>query len=107
MITWITGNSGAGKTRLAKALIEKYGGVLLDGDDMRTIWKLGFSREDRWENNLRIAKLAKILDGQGFEMIIATICPYRNLRDEVQKITNCKFIFVEGGKTGENYPYEE
>ena len=106
MITWITGNSGAGKTTLARKLIQTDGGVLLDGDSMRTCWKLGFSKEDRIENNLRIARIAKVLDAQGFNVIVATICPYRALRQEVKKITNCRFIYLEGGKSGKDYPYE-
>ncbi len=106
MITWIHGNSGAGKTTLAKKIIAHDGGVLLDGDAMRTCWTLGFSKEDRIENNLRIAKLAKVLDGQGLNVIVSTICPYRDLRAKVKEITNCRFISLDGGKTGEDYPYE-
>lgn len=106
MITWITGNSGSGKTTLAKKLISIDGGIILDGDSMRTCWSLGFSKEDRIENNLRIAKIAKVLDAQGFNIIVATICPYRELREQVKEITNCRFIYLDGGKTGDKYPYE-
>lgn len=107
MITWIHGNSGAGKTRLAKALQDKYGGILLDGDSMRRCWpSLGFNKEDRKLNNIRIAKIAKMIDLQGIDVIVATICPYKELREEVWKITNCKFIECKGGKVHEEYPYE-
>jgi len=107
MITWIYGNSGAGKTRLAKALQEKYGGILLDADEIRTVWpELKWSKADRWENNLRFARLAKVLDKQQ-DVIVTTICPYRELRKEVQRITNCKFIRLYGGKTGKEYPFED
>ena len=107
MITWITGNSGSGKTTLARKIIKADGGILLDGDGMRTCWDLGFSKEDRIENNLRIARIAKVLDGQGFNIVVSTICPYRELRSGVKEITNCRFIYLDGGKTGEKYPYEE
>lgn len=108
MVTWITGNSGAGKTYLAVALQKKYGGIILDGDCMRALWpELGFSEEDRKENNIRIANIASALSKLGYDIIVATICPYRDLRKKVQKITNCKFVYVEGGKSNsEEYPYE-
>lgn len=105
MITWITGNSGSGKTTLAKKM--QHQEVILDGDMMRGVWHdLGLSKEDRWEHNLRIARLAKALEEQDFDVIVSTICPYRDLREEVRKITNCRFIYLEGGKSGVEYPYE-
>lgn len=105
MITWITGNSGSGKTTLAHRL--KRDEIVLDGDVLRSIWPgLGLSVNDRREQNLRAARLANMLHEQGFDVIVATICPYRELRNEVQKITNCRFIFLPGGKSGKDYPYE-
>jgi len=106
VIIWITGQSKSGKTTLAKKMLKDE--ILLDGDVMRrTINKdLGFSKKDREENNLRIARLAKELDGQGFNVIVATICPYKELREEVRKITGCKFIYLEGGIINKEYPYD-
>lgn len=108
MITWITGNSGAGKTTLARALAAgRHNALILDGDEMRAVWPgLGLSKQDRIEHNLRVARLAKNLESQGAEVIVSTICPYRDLRAEVKKITGCRFVYVEGGKTGKDYPYE-
>jgi len=106
MITWLTGNSGAGKTTLANKMRRHE--ILLDGDAMRAVWPgLGFTKADRWKNNLRIARLAKELDRQGFDIIVSTICPYRKLREEVRHITGCRFIYIEGGRTGKQYPYEK
>lgn len=108
-IIWISGNSGSGKTTLGKQLqrLIKYS-ILLDGDVMRRSIsiELGFSEKDRNEHNLRVARLAKVLAQQGHMIIVTLICPYRKLREEVKKITNCKFIYLKGGKSGPEYPYE-
>lgn len=106
MITWITGNSGAGKTTLAHKI--RTNEILLDGDAMRGVWPgLGLTKADRVEQNMRVARLAKMLDMQGFDVIVATICPYRKLRQDVQRITGCRFIYLEGGRSGKQYPYEK
>ena len=105
MITWITGESGSGKTTLANRL--KINELILDGDSMRSVWPgLGFSKEDRTEQNLRVARLALLLESQGHDVIVSTICPYKELRQEIGKMTNCRFIHLPGGKTGEDYIYE-
>ena len=94
MIVYLVGPSGAGKTTLAK----KFSGknvVNLDGDDVRKIWPdLKFTPEDRVENNLRVARLAKILDDQGLAVVVSTICPYKDLRTQIKKICNPLFIRV-------------
>ena len=107
MILWITGNSGSGKTTLANKLKTK-DSIIFDGNDMRYAIseKAGFSRKDREDHNLRVARLAKVLEAQGFVIIVALICPYEKLRKEVQEITGCKFIYIPGGKVGKDYPYE-
>ena len=95
MIQWIHGASGVGKTTLAKKLIDAKT-VHLDGDDMRRVWTdLGFSVEDRMTNNLRVAHLARVLDRQGFNVVVSTICPTKRIRKAVQKITGCTFIHIE------------
>ena len=105
MVWWITGNSGAGKTTLA---LQMKDAIHLDGDVMRTVWQLGFSEKDRYEQNLRIARLAKVLRNQGFNVVVSTICPYKDLREKVQEICGCKFIYLEGGQEpNEEYPYEK
>jgi len=105
-ITWIYGQSKSGKSTLARKI--RTNEVVLDGDDMRSAINndLGFSKEDRWENNLRIARLAKVIDKQGVDVIVATICPYRKLREEVRRICGCKFIYLEGGIKHPDYPFE-
>lgn len=109
MIIWLTGNSGAGKTTLAKKLDIK-NKIILDGDEMRGSINrdLGLSDEDRRENNLRIARLAKVLEKQGYRVIVSVICPFESLRQEVQEITGCEFHYLPyvGDDCRENYPYE-
>ncbi len=95
MIQWIYGASGVGKTTLARKLIDAKT-VHLDGDDMRRVWTdLGFSDEDRMTNNMRIAQLARVLERQGFSVVVSTICPSKRIRKAVQKITCCTFIHIE------------
>ena len=106
MIIWITGNSGSGKTTLANQM-KTNKTIILDGDIIRGWHKnKDLSKEGRWEHNLATARMARDLEQQGFDVIVSLICPYKKLRDEVQKITNCGFIYLKGGKKGENYPYE-
>lgn len=100
MVIWIAGNTRAGKTTLARKLLSHAPhAVHLDGDDMRKSISrdLGFTEDDRRTNNLRIARLAALLDAQGFLVVVSTICPYRSLRDHVRQICHCEFILLEGG----------
>ncbi len=106
MILWLTGNTEAGKTTLAKKLASK-NTIILDGDELRTVWTdLGLGEEDRRDNNIRAANLARVLESQGFSIIVAMICPYADLRDQVREICNCKFLYLPGGKEGPEFPYE-
>lgn len=95
MIIWIRGKRKSGKTTLAKQLLERMDAVWLDGDQMRAsiCEDLGFSDEDRMKNNIRIAKLAKVLDDQGYDVIVSTICPGK-IKEAVFNITGCRFIEI-------------
>jgi len=104
----LTGNAGAGKTTLALKL-KKYNTIILDGDDIREInedWNL--SEQGRKDNNLRIARLAKLLSNQGFDVIVAVICPTEEIRKLVKKITGCIFIYLpyKGDDSIPDKPYE-
>lgn len=110
MIIWISGNSRSGKSTLAKQIIKEMPRAIhLDGDDIRKSISrdCDFSEQGRKESNLRTARLAKLLETQGFPVIVSTIAPYRSLRDEIKKITQCNFIILEGGiENNPNYPFE-
>lgn len=95
MIIWIRGKRKSGKTALAKELCLKMKAINLDGDEMRQSIStdLGFSDEDRFKNNIRVALLAKVLERQGIDVVVSTICPdIGTLREDVFNITGCKYI---------------
>ena len=86
---WFTGMSGAGKSTIAEALepILRQRGLkveILDGDVVRTNLSkgLGFSKEDRDTNILRIGFVAHLLSRNGVCVMTAAISPYRDIRDQ-------------------------
>lgn len=85
---WLTGNSGAGKTSAAKEIQKDLGGVILDGDEMR--WSIsegaGFGMKDRYEHNMRVARLARVLRDQGQQVIVAVIAPHPEIRKRIDLI---------------------
>jgi len=88
---WFTGLSGSGKSTLAELLIgvlEQRGRryELLDGDVVRTHLSkgLGFSKEDRDTNILRIGWVAERLTYHGAAVVVSAISPYRDIRDQVR-----------------------
>jgi adenylylsulfate kinase len=98
---WFTGLSGAGKTTIAEIVgpeLEKRGILVdhLDGDVVRTHLSkgLGFSREDRDTNILRIGFVAKLLTRHGAGVIVAAISPYRETRDMVREMIGDGFVEV-------------
>ena len=110
-VYWFHGNSGSGKTHLA-IHYEKPNKIILDADDMREVWTdLGFSKEDRWEQNIRLAKMARILLIQGYNVCIASICPYAKLREEINQIVpGVRWIYINSPDSKPNskeYPFEE
>ena len=88
---WFTGLSGSGKSTLAELLAEELEarGIrweLLDGDVVRTNLSkgLGFSKEDRDTNILRIGWVAERLTYHGAAVLVSAISPYREIRDQVR-----------------------
>jgi len=86
---WFTGLSGAGKSTLAEMLFHELRKrelkvELLDGDVVRTNLSkgLGFSKEDRDTNILRIGFVANLLTRNGVAVITSAISPYRQARGE-------------------------
>jgi len=107
-IIWLTGNVGAGKTSLAYLLKERLNAVVLDGDELRASISvdLGFSKEDRDEHNMRVASLAKLLNSQGYNVIVSVIAPFQLTRNKITELIKPYWIYVKGGKMGKDMPYE-
>jgi sulfate adenylyltransferase len=90
---WFTGLSGSGKSTTAEVLtsllLERGKQItVLDGDVVRTHLSkgLGFSREDRDTNILRIGFVAGEIARHGGSVICAAISPYRSTRNEARKM---------------------
>ena len=98
-----TGLSGAGKSTLANALMVKLlelGGrsvTLLDGDLVRKHLssELGFSKEHRDLNILRIGFVASEITKAGGVAICAPIAPYASIRRRVREMVEAYGAFVE------------
>jgi sulfate adenylyltransferase len=88
---WFTGLPSAGKSTIAQILsimLHEYGRrvTLLDGDVVRTHLSrgLGFSREDRETNVLRIGFVAAEIVRHEGVVLCAAVSPYRAARDQVR-----------------------
>ena len=100
---WFTGISGAGKTTIAEIveheLRERERRVeVLDGDIVRTNLSkgLGFGRDDRNINVLRIGFVANLLTRNGVAVIVSAISPYKEPRDQVRRrIIDFVEVFVD------------
>ena len=84
---WLTGIPSSGKSTIAEALGKKLHKLdipyyIIDGDNIRSTLNkdLGFTQEDRIENNRRVAHLAKILFDSGVLPIVATVSPNHSSR---------------------------
>lgn len=91
---WFTGLSGCGKSTIASALIPmlmEHGrqASVLDGDVVRTHLSkgLGFSKEDRDTNIMRIGFVAGEIARHNGTVICAAISPYRATRNEARKMS--------------------
>ena len=96
---WFTGLSGSGKSAttqvLTSLLLERGREItILDGDVVRTHLSkgLGFSKEDRDTNILRIGFVAGEIVRAGGAVICAAISPYRSTRQEARKMVGENFI---------------
>jgi len=92
-LIWLTGLSGSGKTTIAKDMLTKlqsegHSAMVLDGDEIRDIFKNnGFDKESRVKHNQDVGKMAVYLQSQGVIPIVSLISPYAEARDYVRGIS--------------------
>jgi sulfate adenylyltransferase len=98
---WFTGLSGSGKSAttqvLTSLLLERGRQVtILDGDVVRTHLSkgLGFSKEDRDTNILRIGFVASEIVRAGGAVICAAISPYRAARNQARGMVGENFVMA-------------
>jgi sulfate adenylyltransferase len=98
---WFTGLSGSGKSAtsevLTSLLLERGREIaILDGDVVRTHLSkgLGFSKEDRDTNIMRIGFVAGEIVHASGAVICAAISPYRATRQEARKMVGENFIEI-------------
>ncbi len=98
---WFTGLSGSGKSAttqvLTSLLLERGREIaILDGDVVRTHLSkgLGFSKEDRDTNIMRIGFVAGEIVHASGAVICAAISPYRATREEARKMVGENFVEV-------------
>ncbi|HEY6581838.1 MAG TPA: adenylyl-sulfate kinase [Rubrobacter sp.] len=98
---WFTGLSGSGKTTISEIVehelrtrVRKV--EVLDGDIVRTNLSkgLGFSKEDRDTNVLRIGFVADLLTRNGVGVIVSAISPFKDVRDQVRQKVGENFIEI-------------
>src|ERR687889_442749 len=98
---WFTGLSGAGKTTISEIveheLRNRFRKIeVLDGDIVRTNLSkgLGFSKEDRDTNVLRIGFVADLLTRNGVGVIVSAISPFKEVRDAVRRSIGEDFVEI-------------
>jgi adenylyl-sulfate kinase len=99
---WFTGLPCAGKSTLALHLAQHLEGlglevVIFDGDAVRKDLSadLGFSREHRHANALRVASLAREVVERGGVAVCALVTPYRESRAEAREVVGAaRFLEV-------------
>ena len=86
-VVWLTGLSGSGKTTIAREVERMLVGrgiqtAVLDGDRVRhgLSGDLGFSDEDRAENNRRVGEVAKLFFEQGIVTLCTFVSPFEKDR---------------------------
>jgi cytidine diphosphoramidate kinase len=89
-VLWITGLSGAGKTTLALELVKRLRSkgvpvIFLDGDELREVFgaasfkEKNHGRKGRLALAMQYAHLCRMLAGQGFTVVIATISLFQEV----------------------------
>ena len=100
MIYWLTGQPGAGKTTLAKAIMElRYFSdwYHIDGDDIRELFdNKDYSKEGRMKNIQLAQHLSHYLHSKGQNVLVSLVSPYKEQRESFKnKLENVvKEVYV-------------
>lgn len=85
MVYWFTGQPGAGKTSIAKELIEKLPNNTfhVDGDDLREIFNNKDYSETGRRKNIELAQhITHFLHNKGNNVVVSLVSPYRDQRED-------------------------
>jgi len=100
-VLWLTGLPAAGKSTIAGLTAQRLSaeGIraeVLDGDAVRKAISptLGFSREERNLQALRLAWIAEMLSRHGVIPIVAAVTPYRSDREAAASLLGSRFTEV-------------
>jgi len=91
MIYWFTGQPGAGKTVLAKALQDRLEWMRrdvfhIDGDDLRDlIQNKDYSKEGRIKNIELAQSIAKYLHNKNNDVVVSLVSPYLEIRERFKQ----------------------
>jgi len=90
MIYWFTGQPAAGKTTIAKLLAKKlsdFNPTLIDGDDLREIFKNKDYSEAGRRKNIEIAQnIAHFVHSKGGIAIVSLVSPFKDQRDTFKQL---------------------
>lgn len=97
MIIHLIGQPGAGKTTIARELEnDLYQPILIDGDDLREIFKnKDYSEEGRRRNLTNAYNIARFVEAKGFTPVLSMVSPYEDLREELKASTEVKEIYLK------------
>lgn len=103
MVVWIIGLSGAGKTTLARRVVDECkrsasNVVLIDGDEVRAMFgdDLGHTLADRRKNAERICRLCKFMDDQGIHVVCAILSLFPESREwNRRNLENYYEVFID------------
>ena len=97
MIINLIGQPGAGKTSIAKFLLDAFSNsVHIDGDDLRDLFKnKDYSQTGRRNNIQNAYNIAIFLESKGFIPVISLVSPYLDLREDLKARTNTSEFLIK------------